>query len=274
MSKWSSTKLIDTTGNSQGILIDQGLLITGGYLQSIAEGYIPNHYVWRKIGYTNASSATETTLWNPGTQYVFPTGNISVSVASTSASDTSAGTGARTIHMDYLDSNYEEKTHTFTLNGVTNVNGPTDFYRVNTFHVETAGSTGKSVGIISLYLTGTPATLYSQIPANATRARNSVYTVPAGKTVYIHDVMFTAGYKTAGKTVRITLHTSISPDNVVSTSGTIFWPRWESIIVDGMCNKVDGAPIKCPEKTDLKVSVVGETLAQCTSSLDGWIETN
>jgi len=272
MSGFKAVKLIDTAGNPQGVTIGDGVLTTQSYLNAVAEGYIPGHTIFRKTGYTDASSATETTLWNPSTQYVFPTANISVEAVSTSASDTSAGTGIRTAHLTYLDSTYTEKTFTFTMNGVTPVAGPTDFFRVNTFHAETTGSGGKSAGVVSLRLVGGAATVYSQMPVGSTRSRSSVYTVPLGKTLYIHDVMFSASYKTSGKTVRMILHTSVTPDGVVSTTGLTFWPQYEAMLVDSNITKVDGSPIICPAKTDLKVSVIGETLAQCTSSLDGWLE--
>ena len=242
------------------------------YLQAIAEGDIPGHSIFEKIGYSPASTAAETTLWTAGSAYVFPAGAISVEAVSASASDTSAGTGARTVQVIYLDINYVQKEFVFTMNGATPVAGPTDFFRVNTFHIETAGSGGKAAGLISLRLVGGGATVYSQMPAGATRSRNSSYTVPAGQTVYIQSILLSAAYSTAGKAVRMILHASKTPDGNISTAGTIFWPQMEAMLVDNALTFDRRSPIIFPSKTDIKVSVIGETNAICTSAISGWIE--
>lgn len=242
------------------------------YLQSVAEGYIPGHYLYSKLGYSPASGITQTTLWGPGTEYVFPTGATAVEAVSSSASDTSAGTGARTVTLLYLDTLYAEKTHTFTLNGTTPVAGPTDVFRANGLYVITAGSVGKTVGNISLQLVGGAATIYQYISAGFTRGKSSVYTVPAGKSLYVDNIAMSAAYKTTGKTVRMTYHTSRNPLGVVSTSGLIFWPYFEPMLVDYGIACPLTAPLVFPEKTDTKVSVIGETLAQTTSLITGWLK--
>jgi hypothetical protein len=235
--------------------------VAQSYLQAVAEGDIPGHTLFRKIGYHPATTAAETTLWNLGTAYVFPAVAISVEAISTSVNDTAAGSGA--------DSTYTEKTFAFNMNGTTAVAGPTDFFRVNTFHVETGA---KTAGVVSLRLVGGAATVYSQMPVGATRARNSIYTVPLGKTVYVQDVLFSAAYSTSGKAVRMILHASVRMDLSVSTTGTLFWPQFEGMLVDNIINRSTGAPLIFPAKTDIKVSVLGETNAQCTSEISGWIE--
>jgi subtilisin family serine protease len=250
-------------------VVDAGVLITMQYLQAIAEGYIPGHSIFRKIGYHPASTSSQTTLWNLGTEYVFPTGEISVEAVSTSANDTLLGSGAKTVHMTYLDATYAEKTFSFSMNGVTPVVGPTDFFRVNTFHVETGTA---CAGVISLRLVGGAVTVYGQMPIGSTRSRNSIYTVPLGKTVGIQNITFAAAYSTAGKEVRMTFHASVSPDETVSTTGTLFWPHFETLLMDNNIAYSANAPHIFPEKVDLKISVIGETNAICTSEITGWID--
>jgi hypothetical protein len=275
---------LDTAGNFVNITAsnDNQLLVTSApYVYAIAEGYITGHTIKHKMGYTLASAATETTLWNPGTQYVFPAGALTVEIFCANANDTALGSGATQIEVPYLDTSYNEHTAVFDTNGGTQtlaiidgVGVPqtvTNFFRVNGFHV-IAGN--KTAGVIDLRLTGGAATIYSQLPAGATRARNSVFTVPLGKTYFVENVHFSAGYKTAGKTVRMTLHASVNPYDVVSTSGLLFWPHFESMLLDNSTYDPSEAPLKFPAKTDIKVSVIGETLAQCTSRISGWIETS
>ena len=76
--------------------------------------------------------------------------NQDIDVVSTSANDSSAGTGARTliitgIYIDSADSNrMKYKTTTWTLNGTTRVSSPTTgtngFVAVNNMEVITAGN--------------------------------------------------------------------------------------------------------------------------------------
>lgn len=272
MAYFKNVRITNSEATSTADVIDKSLRVTAqSYLQMISEGYITGHSIFQKIGYSPAATTSQTSLWNPGTEYVFPDANISVEAVSTSANDTAAGSGAKTCHLAYLDSNYIEKTYTFIMNGTTPVAGPTDFFRVNTFHVETGA---KTAGVVSLRLVGGAATVYGQMPIGETRSRNSIYTVPLGKTVFIHDIIFSCAYSTAGKSERMTLHTSVSPDGTVSTTGILFYPQFEAMIVDGTAYKNDGAPIKCPEKTDIKVSIIGETNAISVSSVNGWIEIN
>ena len=76
-------------------------------------------------------------------RYTFPTAGATMTISSADANDTSAGTGARTVKVDFLDSTYAEFSETLTLNGQTAVStSSSDCFRVNTMTVLTAG-TGK-----------------------------------------------------------------------------------------------------------------------------------
>lgn len=87
------------------------------------------------------------------TTYTEQTTNFTGSVKSSSANDSSAGTGARTVTITYYDQTGAGPfTETVTLNGTTAVN------LVNTNHcfiekivVTTVGSTGSNAGTISLF---------------------------------------------------------------------------------------------------------------------------
>ena len=72
----------------------------------------------------------------------------------------------------------------------------------------------------------------------------------------------------------MTFHVSIAPNGEISTTGLLFYPYFESMLVDGAAYDPSEAPIRLPATTDVKVSVVGETLAQCTCRYTGWIEAN
>lgn len=93
------------------------------------------------------------------TAYVEQTTNFTGSVKSTSANDSSAGTGARTVKITYYDQTGAGPfTETVTMNGTTAVNlVNTDHCYIEKMEVLTVGSTGSNAGTITLH-TGTGAT--------------------------------------------------------------------------------------------------------------------
>jgi len=87
------------------------------------------------------------------TVYTEQTTNAQRSIASSSANDTSAGTGAKTLTITYYDQTGAGPfNETLTLNGTTGVNTVnTNICFIEMIQVVTAGSTGSNVGIITLY---------------------------------------------------------------------------------------------------------------------------
>lgn len=84
--------------------------------------------------------------------YIEQTTNAQRSLVSTSALDTAAGTGARTVRITYYTATFTGPfTETVTLNGVTPVNtvSSTICY-IEKIDVMTAGSTGSNAGVINL----------------------------------------------------------------------------------------------------------------------------
>lgn len=71
-----------------------------------------------------------------------------MSVSSTNANDTAAGTGARTVLITGLDENYNDVTESIILNGLTGVNTTKQFIRVFKVRVTTAGSGATAAGDI------------------------------------------------------------------------------------------------------------------------------
>lgn len=86
------------------------------------------------------------------TTYTKQTSNAQRSIVSSSANDTAAGTGARTVRITYLDdAGNGPSTETVTLNGTTPVNTVSStICFIESIEVLTAGSTGNNVGILSL----------------------------------------------------------------------------------------------------------------------------
>lgn len=125
------------------------------------------------------SGSTPETLWPVGGVITFPTTAGVTQVVSDSAADAAAGTGARTVLVTGLDSNYMIQTETVTLNGITAVTLTRQFLRVNYMTVVTAGSGKRNAGLITCTINdGSPKTVHA-IQATYNRSNCAIFTVPA-----------------------------------------------------------------------------------------------
>lgn len=144
-----------------------------------------------------------------------------VEVASASANDTAAGTGARTIKVYGLDKDYNPLIETITLNGQTPVVGTLNFIRVFAAYVATAGSGGVNAGDIAIIRQGTGGIYTGGVPGTLTSAWLRML---AGDNLGYSGV-FTAG---AGRLYRVA---SIVPTSRAQ-GGTIIAVRNQPLDVD------------------------------------------
>jgi len=122
-----------------------------------------------------------------GGLYSFPAAAGTISIVSASANDASNGTGARTLTITGLDSNWGVQEKTYTLNGTTPVVTSDTWLRVNKVHVTTVGSGGVNAGTITFTHSNTSA-LCAQINANEGCSHACVYSVPNNYTFFIARV--------------------------------------------------------------------------------------
>lgn len=159
---------------------------------TIASGRFQGYSIVNKFG-TNSDIGTSSVpedIWEVGGAYTgFPDSALeTIAVLSSSASDTSAGTGARQVQVSGLDGNYNQVNETITLNGTTPVNSVTQFRRVHTATVIAAGSGGVNVGTITVRHTTTTANVFLSIAPGRNQSNCSAYTVPAGYTAYMRQL--------------------------------------------------------------------------------------
>ena len=128
-------------------------------------------------------------IWAVGGLYPWPTAATLLSIVSTNANDTAAGTGARTIFISGLDSLYNAQTETITMNGLTPVISTKQFLRVNTAFILSAGSSKINAGDIDVKNNTIITDILARVVAGKGASRTSNYTVPAGFTLAI-DSMF------------------------------------------------------------------------------------
>ena len=150
------------------------------------DGYAPIFFV----GENENIGSTKETLMDRGGLYIFPTVAAVVDVVSTDANDTAADTGAQSVAITGLDANYEEIVEVVTMNGTTISTSTLLFLRINGLSVATHGTGNANAGIINA---SHGANILSQITAGDGLARQSVRTVPAGKTWFPQGNHFSVG---------------------------------------------------------------------------------
>lgn len=241
-------------------------------------GYYPNKIAFDVEGAANSVNNANVDVVNIGAAgaaatYVFPAaGGIQMAVRSSSANDTAAGTGIRTVIIHYLDANYAIQKETVTLNGVALVNTvATNILRVNDVHTGTAGSGNMAAGDVTVENTA-GAVVYARIPTEQNRSRNAVFTIPAGKQGYITHWSCSSGTTTGTHYTRFRLLTT-AHENVLYPN--IFMISDVFGTLNNGANVYYDIPIHFPEKTDIKVQVIsdaGAANAECNSHFSGWYE--
>ena len=153
---------------------------------TIAENKYAGRFVVNKFGRNSDVDAAED-IWEGGGDYTgFPTGSAeTLTIVSSSADDTSDGTGARTLRIFGLDSDFELQQEDITLNGTTNVTTTNTYMRVYRAYVLTAGSGDTNAGVITINHTTTTSNVFASIQAGFGQTHLSNYTVPSGFTGYL-----------------------------------------------------------------------------------------
>jgi hypothetical protein len=176
----------------------------------VARGQVMGHQVANIFGYASAVSTSYVAVWENNAAYVFPTVASTMVVSSSSASDT-----AVTILISGLDANYAPITESITLNGTTDVPTTKVFWRINSV-ITTAGN---AVGTV--YVKNAGGTTYAQITIGSGKTNMSIYTVPAGYTLYLTQFdAFSSTSVTSGvfATFRALITTPAGVNNVVLTA--------------------------------------------------------
>lgn len=238
------------------------------YLE-VVRGNIPGHRSALITGFSDVVGATETTLMPFNVIYQFPTSASIIQVASTSANDTSAGTGARTIQIFGLDANYVEINEVITLNGQTPVSSVNQFLRVNVSVITTAGSSGVNAGTVYVgtgtFTVGVPAVKLDIVSPGKNYTQVGVYTVPANHTLVILQSSISVG---SGKDVIV--------DFAVRPFGGLMQKRRSIVLFQASEVRLLSIGAYGPEKIDLDIRALSSSATNgnvyCT--LDGILVNN
>tara|TARA_R110000796_G_scaffold15206_3_gene48759 strand:- start:505 stop:1854 length:1350 start_codon:yes stop_codon:yes gene_type:complete len=219
---------------------------------AISRGHSAGYRHLYKFGYNPDVNGTEETVWAEGGNYLWLPSAVTMFVSSSSVNDTSGGTGANTILIQGLDEDYNEIEETVALNGQTQVATQLSYLRVYRSYVTLAGSAGTSGGTVYIAASGSASgvptgAVYASL-ALGNQTQIAAYTVPAGYTLYLDEINFTAALSTANKRVNASFHTREFGSNVFRT-------RFINVLQSSQLKQLFKYPQPFAEKTDMECRV-------------------
>ena len=204
----------------------------------IADGSVEGYSVRNIFGGTGANTYIVTTEfrtpWELASNYAFPASASTMSLVSTSTSDT-----AVTVLILGLDADYNQISETHTLTGTTPIITTNSFFRIN----DMVCTAGNAVGDITLSV---GANVYSKILAGNGRDQKAVYTVPAGYCFFLTRIDAFCTDANGGKAARFRNYLRSPNGRELRVADTTFFENM-SIIRQ--------APFKYDEKTDIEMQL-------------------
>lgn len=181
LSQTNTYNILDSNATAvESNRINQNMGGVPGYARVAILGHNPNIQ----------TSGTAADVWEGGGNYPLLTVASQLEILSTSAADTAAGTGARTVLIQGLDANWLPITETLTLNGVTPVATVNSYLRINLMTTVTAGSGAQNAGDLTLRVVGAGST-QSIARSGYGFGRQAVYTVADGNSLFCGSFNFT-----------------------------------------------------------------------------------
>lgn len=201
-----------------------------------------------------------------------PAAALATTISSGSTSDTSAGTGARTVQVTGLDANSLVVTETATMNGRTGVTLANQYLRINDLTVLTAGSGTSNAGIIYVgtgsITTGVPAVIIAGIAVGDNNYLAARYSVPDAKKLVMTDINISS-YDVSGT---LGTPTKVQVDMKVrsGTTGIIQLIRRVWVSTDATTIKLNPA-LAVSGKNDIWFETVGTTSASVSVTAAGFL---
>ena len=217
-----------------------------GFLQAVGMGRYDNIKARHTTGLNTNVGTSYTTLWEENGLYVYRDTAIVMSVSSDDANDTSAGTGARTVKITGLDTNFDEMNETITLNGLTEVTTSNSFMRIINMQVETAGSGIENAGNIYMgtgtVTLGKPSVVHGLITLGYNKSLLGMRTIPNNHQGFLILYELYSG-----------IAKQISARVVVKPPGGVFQTQDLILLREGKADHIYLAPFPLLEKSDIEI---------------------
>jgi hypothetical protein len=220
----------------------------------VARGQIQGHTPVNIFGFsTTVGSTALGPVWEgltlSGGSYTYPGSAAPLVLVSDSASDTSA----LSVRIEGLDANFNPLVETIAMNGTTNVTTTGSFLRINLMTT----TNGLNVGNITAKIS---STTYAKMNAGIGQTQMSLYTVPAGYSLYLSYVQADASIGfTSSNYMKFAEY---NKDNVTGEVNLLN----QSTFVQAF-----QFPFTCPvihtQKTDIQFQVVSNTGSPFTANI-------
>jgi len=248
----------------------QQYLKTGSFEHEVSRGNVIGAYPTSSYGrVTTTGAASNVSIQSHDGTVIHVPQSIQMSIVSTSASDSAAGTGIRTVVMEYLNGDLDLSFEIITLNGTTPVNTlATDIRWVQCIHMATSGTGGKAAGTITLTSGGNT---YSQINAGERTCLSSFRRVPRNKTMYVHSMYAGSSSGTAAASVIVQLVTS-QIDGLDQQETGFVYPQAGIALQDSSTGLSLDMPLPIGAGHLVGFTVSTDKGAIVTAGLVGWVE--
>lgn len=214
-------------------------VINTSYELEIARGRVPGAEPVSGYGRKTTVGADSGLLWPNGVYSYPPSVGAQLSIVSTSANDSAAGTGIRTLEIHCLLADLTEYVELVALNGLTPVlTVATNIRFVQCMHMVTFGTLNSADGNISAT---SAAGNHSYISSGNVRCTSSLRMVPAGKRMVINTLFAGSVSGSAAAAAVINAATPTFPGHDFTSSGVLV-PLASSAFQDGSA----GISIVCP----------------------------
>lgn len=172
------------------------------YETAVAFGFVAGAFAETRNGRNpDIDTGAKEDLWNVGGLWTPITTAQTISIVSTSANDTAAGTGAQTAELRGLDASYNRVSETITLNGLTPVVSVNSYIFVSDLEILTTGTGNTNAGQIT-GTASTDATIQFRMLAGEGRTQLSWYMIPAGYSAVCHGYFMSMNNTAAGAVIR------------------------------------------------------------------------
>lgn len=237
---------VDATGKLTVTAVAGG---TREFFADVALGLVPGYRTVNMAGHNldiDIATVPED-VWEGGGLYPFQTTAQLLEILSSSANDTAAGTGLRTVEIDGLDASYSEISEVVTLNGIATVNLVNSYLRINRVRGRTVGSAGANAGVVTVRVQGGGA-IQGVMDTGDGIAHQAIYTVPAGHSAIVVDALFDI-LRTANNQLELDVLTRVPGETwtllrhfALDSQGTSSLPRALRL------------PFFLPEKSDIRIT--------------------
>jgi len=204
----------------------------------VSRGQIAFHETLFKYGYNPLIINVNETIWDVGGLYAYPSSAVAMTATSASGATDAGVTGI----ISGLDTDYNEVSETFTLDGSGVYTTTQTFLRVYRAYITGATAPAGNINITN------GGTTYARITAGENQTLMAVYTVPAGKTMYIGKGTATHGTDTSGAFMTVRF--------LFRPQGGVFRTTTKIDLIGDNIQFDFEYPLEIPEKSDVEVRAI------------------